>query len=87
MIKKKCRKVVYLADYLPITDHIMVFESIWNREVSCSYVRDINGIDRSESGMFGLIALFKQYVINHNNALEVRNTPKQWIMNKYTGLV
>ena len=77
---------MYLADYLPITSYITVFESIWNRDTPCSYVLDLEGIDALESGLFGLIILFKQYVAEHNLGLEIRNQPAQWFAGKYAVL-
>ncbi|MDH5217977.1 MAG: hypothetical protein OEX19_09795 [Gammaproteobacteria bacterium] len=78
MLKNENRIVVYLADYLPITSYITVFESIWNRDFPCSYVLDMEGVNGFESGILGLVVLFKQYVAKHNRQLEFRNEPKRW---------
>lgn len=82
MLKSENRVVVYLVDYLPITSYITVFESIWNRDIPCSYVLDLKGVEQFESGMLGLVVLFKQYVAEHNLSLEIRNQPQQWAKNK-----
>lgn len=87
MLKNESKKVVYLADYLPINSYITVFESIWNRDIPCSYVLDMKGLSGFESGVLGLVVLFKQYVAEHNLSLEIRNQPRRWANNKLTFLM
>jgi len=87
MLMKDSKKFVYLADYIPITSYVAVFESIWNRDIPCSYVLDMKGVEHFESGMLGLVVLFKQYVAEHNQSLEIRNQPQQWPKNKLSLLL
>ena len=82
MLMNESKKLVYLADYLPITSYITVFESIWSQDLPCSYILDMKGIERLEPGVLGLVVLLKQYVAENNLSLEIRNQPQQWVRDK-----